>query len=88
MKVWFLMGWMLLTTVAMAASSDSLLIRLNKTIDEYELMTDAVTRTVTLYLRAVFGGSQLRWSRWARSSSIEAKRIMPSGICASIEPSE
>ena len=30
---------------------------------------------------------QGRWSRWARSSSMEAKRIMPSGIWASIEPS-
>jgi hypothetical protein len=39
MKVWFLMGWMLLTTVAMAASSDSLLIRLNKTIDRKEEYT-------------------------------------------------
>jgi len=29
-----------------------------------------------------------RWSRWARNSSIEAKRIMPSGIWASIDPSE
>ncbi|HEY5748144.1 MAG TPA: DUF6377 domain-containing protein [Chryseolinea sp.] len=39
MKVWFLMGWMLLTTVAMAASSDSLLTRLNKTIDRKEEYT-------------------------------------------------
>jgi hypothetical protein len=31
---------------------------------------------------------QPRWSRCSRSSSIEAKRIMPSGISASIEPSE
>ena len=38
----------------------------------------------TLFRIKLYG----RWSRCERSSSIEAKRIMPSGICASIEPSE
>src|SRR5438094_5461622 len=50
-------------------------------LHKYELITRELTRTAAL----VFYG---RWSRWARNSSIEANRIMPSGICASIEPSE
>src|SRR5215475_3568809 len=29
-----------------------------------------------------------RWSRWMRSSSIDPNRMVPSGNCASIEPSE
>src|SRR5215470_9974354 len=30
----------------------------------------------------------VRWSRWVRNSSIDPKRIVPSGNSASIEPSE
>jgi hypothetical protein len=59
---------------------------------EYERIAADVARATALYLQLKFclkyRCAQGRWSRCARSSSIDANRIMPSGICASIEPSE
>jgi hypothetical protein len=59
---------------------------------EYERIASDVARTAALYFQPKFclkyRCAQGRWSRCARSSSIDANRIMPSGICASIEPSE
>jgi len=65
----------------------------SSTTCEYDRITREVTRTTVLYfskaaLRKALGALHVRWSRWERSASIEANRIMPSGICASIEPSE
>src|SRR5580698_3032584 len=55
---------------------------------EYERITLTVTRTTVFYFSKTPPSPQGLWSRCMRSSSIDAKRSMPSGICASIEPSE
>ena len=59
---------------------------------EYERIAADVTRTAALYFSnqvcLKYRCAQGRLSRCARSSSIDANRIIPSGICASIEPSE
>jgi hypothetical protein len=58
---------------------------------EYERIAADVTRTTAFYFSRPAChkySAQGRWSRCARNSSMDANRIMPSGIWASIEPSE
>src|SRR5216684_5852933 len=58
---------------------------------EYERIVAEVTRTTAFYFSMPARRKysvQGRWSRCARSSSMDTNRIMPSGIWASIEPSE
>lgn len=58
---------------------------------KYERINWTVTRTTAQFFFNRFADTnagQGRWSRCARSSSMDAKRIIPSGICASIDPSE
>jgi hypothetical protein len=58
---------------------------------KYERNTGTVTRTMAQFFSNRFADTnpgQGRWSRCARSSSMDANLIMPSGICASIDPSE